>query len=220
MPKGRPRNHSLNDAAFDAITPESAYWMGFLFADGAVGDDGCGSPWLATHLAERDRAHVEKLRAFLGSSHAITRTVGKRLGGPALHFRVRSRPLVAALQRAGMCPGKEKRAPCDALVASRDFWRGAVDGDGSVGAAARYPYFAMHGSATLLDCMRVFLTAHGFSLQRTLTASGIWRLQTRSKRAGEIVRLLYGDATVALDRKLERANAILSAQVQGRNSSK
>jgi hypothetical protein len=220
LPKGARPTCTLDHHAFDEITPASAYWMGFLFADGAVGDDGYGAPWVATHLAERDRGHVEKFRDFLGSNHAITRTVTEqRFGGPAVYFKVRSRRLVDALGKAGMCPGKEKREPCEELVASRDFWRGAVDGDGTIGQYGTYPTFHMCGSEALLTCLQHFLCVHDLGgLRQTRTQSGIYRVQTCSRKATRIIRLLYENATIGLDRKLERAKAILSGQVQDRTS--
>ena len=61
----------LRHNAFDELTPGAAYWVGFLFADGSV--SGCGqSGRVSLRVSERDRDHLVKLRAFLGSTHAIS----------------------------------------------------------------------------------------------------------------------------------------------------
>lgn len=203
LPKGRPPRCTLNHAAFDEITPASAYWMGFLFADGAVGDDSYGAPWLATHLAERDRGHVEKFRDFLGSNHAITRTVTEqRFGGPAVYFKVRSRRLVEALESHGMGPVKSERAPSSDLVDSRDFWRGAVDGDGSFGYYGT-KMFMFCGQARLVNAFISFAARREIQLSRR-TKGSIFRTSATGVRAEKLVEILYAgcEESVALERKL------------------
>jgi len=68
--KGRttPRRYPLNEGAFDTLTPEAAYWLGFLLADGSVSDAGL----LTLRLAAVDREHVERFRAFVGAGHPVT----------------------------------------------------------------------------------------------------------------------------------------------------
>jgi hypothetical protein len=58
--------------AFDEITPESAYWCGFLFADGNVHRRSLQQqPVLSVGVAARDLQQIVKLRSFLGSTHKI-----------------------------------------------------------------------------------------------------------------------------------------------------
>ena len=67
------RYYELNEEAFDAITEESAYWVGFLMADGCVSDPANGRcPTLALALAQRDMHHVVRFREFLGSTHPVS----------------------------------------------------------------------------------------------------------------------------------------------------
>ena len=113
------------------------YWAGFLFADGTIVRR-TGSPEVAVVLAEKDVAHVEKLRSFLGSDPAITRIRKEQqrgnFGGASgtVRFSVRSERLVGRLEHAGMV-ANQGRVACVELAHSADFWRGVVDGDGWVG---------------------------------------------------------------------------------------
>lgn len=62
--------YQLRHDAFDELTPDAAYWIGFLFADGSVFGRG-KSAYVQARLSERDREHLVKLRGFLGSNHKI-----------------------------------------------------------------------------------------------------------------------------------------------------
>ena len=61
----------LNHEAFDIVTNDAAYWIGFLFADGSVIKQQKGAPQVQLRLSEVDRGHLEKFRHFLDSTHAI-----------------------------------------------------------------------------------------------------------------------------------------------------
>jgi transposase-like protein len=67
--KGGRRTHTLDESVFDTITEESAYWIGFLMADGCIGSK---KPVVSLCLADEDRHHVERFRSFLKSSHKIS----------------------------------------------------------------------------------------------------------------------------------------------------
>src|SRR5262245_20146722 len=64
------RSSMLNEAAFDVLTEESAYWAGFMMADGNISVREY-STYVTLGLAEADRDHVAAFRTFLGSTHTI-----------------------------------------------------------------------------------------------------------------------------------------------------
>lgn len=223
---GRPRSCTLDESAFDRITPESARWIGFLFGDGALLVDGEGRRRLAVNLAARDREHLEKLRAFLKSTHAISemRYKERRIGGSfvtesrAVGFRVRSERLAMTLEKFGMARYKKDRRPDDNLIMNTAFWAGVVDADGSIGNTKVnghvYVTFHLCGHEPLISAFQNFLVMkHEISLMRTKTSSGIWRVQTTGRHARRLVELFYANGTgTALQRKLERARAVLRGE--------
>ena len=52
----------VNHMAFDVVTNDAAYWIGFLFADGSVIQQQKGAPVLQLRLSEIDRGQVENFR--------------------------------------------------------------------------------------------------------------------------------------------------------------
>src|SRR5690348_15514045 len=70
----------IRQDAFDELTPEAAYWIGFLFADGSVGISG-QSGRVSVRVSERDKDHLVKLRTFLGSTHKIGTAPAGNYGG-------------------------------------------------------------------------------------------------------------------------------------------
>lgn len=221
---GRPPTCDLDHEVFDVITPESAYWMGFLFADGCITEYRGGAPQVILDLGEKDRAHVEKFRTFLKSTHKIITVQHKRGNIKELQvserksctFRVRSTQLVTALQTRGMVKKGPDRAPVGELENSVDFWRGVVDGDGTVrvhidkrGNGYKYPCLILCGHMPLLEKYQAFLIRQGVSTNIIDTISGIYQIRMLGAPALSIIRLLYANATVALDRKIEMARVIL-----------
>jgi hypothetical protein len=203
------RKRQLRQYAFDELTPDAAYWIGFLFADGSVIGRG-ESAVVQTRLSECDREHLVKLRSFLGSTHKIGVAPAGNYGGyrsrPSVRLSVPSGRLARRLLSLGRYEG-----PIDStLIQSRDFWRGVVDGDGSLGhLASGYAYFALVGSRRLLEAFLAFLQGNGLSARMTIRPDKtIFQVATAGHIAERIVSLLYEDATVALDRKAASAARI------------
>ena len=118
--------HTLRHDAFDLLTPEACYWLGFLFADGCVTYRAGHLPQISVGLAQRDREHLVSLRTFLGSTSSISAPSPTH---GSCQFSVRSARLAERMTALGRYDG-----PLDErLTESRDFWRGVVDGDGSIG---------------------------------------------------------------------------------------
>ena len=199
----------LRHGAFDKLTPAAAYWIGFLFADGSVTSRG-RSGRLYVRVSERDRDHLVKLRAFFGSTHTISAAPAGNYGGypsrPSVRFTVRSARLAQRLLSLGRYEGPIN----DTLTRSRDFWRGVVDGDGSLGLLATgYAYFGLVGSRRLLEAFLAFLRSNGLAARMTIRPDKtIFQIATAGRTAEKIVSFLYGNAQVALDRKAASAAKI------------
>lgn len=224
MPQGRPRSCEIDDHAFDVLTPESLYWIGFLFADGCLHQDGSGSPALVVGLSAVDRGHLEKLRAFLKSTHAISDLPPRNSKpihkggpdiktGPSAYFRVRSKRIFEALSGRGIVT-KSARVPPPDVAQSRDFWRGAVDGDGTVTVNRQqrgyvYPQILLSGQLPLIETFARFLVANDLAPLRPYQGIGVWTIGTVGSTAAQIIRCLYSNTTVALSRKHAVAAAII-----------
>lgn len=228
LPIGKPRTCTVNDAAFDVLTPEALYWAGFIWADGCLHQDvikrprknpaTAGSPALCLGLSVVDRKHLEKLRDFLGSTHKISNRPPRnsqpvRKGGPAIktgptcYYSVRSKRLVAALSSLGIAT-KRPSAPSAAVTSSRDFWRGAVDGDGHVDNDQRYPAINLSGTLLLIEEFCRYLVRQGLTQLVPFEGDGVWIAGTTGSTARAIAEHLYDDAVEALDRKLECVRAM------------
>jgi hypothetical protein len=203
----------LRHDAFDELTPDAAYWIGFLFADGSVNCRG-GSAEVQVRLSECDREHLVKLRAFLGSTHTIGAAPAGNYGGyrsrPSARLSVTSGRLAQRLLSLGRYEGRIDST----LMRSRDFWRGVVDGDGSLGLlASGYAYFGLVGSRRLLEAFLVFLKSNGLGARMTIRPDKtIFQVATAGHTAEKIVSFLYEGATVALDRKAARVAKIAAAK--------
>jgi transposase-like protein len=199
--------------SFDELTPDAAYWIGFLFADGSVSS--CGqSGTVSVRISECDRDHLVKLRAFLGSTHTISAGPAGNYGGypsrPSARFSVRSARLAQQLLSLGRYEGPIN----DTLIQSCDFWRGVVDGDGSLGILATgYAYLGLVGSHRLLEAFLLFLKGNGLGARMTIRSDKtIFQVATAGYTAEKIVSFLYRNAEVALDRKAASAARIAAAR--------
>lgn len=208
--------HTLRHDALDRLTPDAAYWCGFLFADGCVSQRPGRAPEVSLMLSAVDREHVEKLRTFLGSSHAITespaRPAGAYLCKAACRLSVSSAQLASRLRGLGRYEGEID----DQLKDSRDFWRGVVDGDGHLGVHGGHAEVGLAGSRRLLTAYAEFMTAAKVRADGApLTFwphKGSFSVTSSWGTAERIASLLYADAGTALDRKAAVAARIACIQ--------
>lgn len=204
-------------------TPEKAYWLGFIAADGCVITTSSypeGSH-LAVQLAIRDRTHLLKLKEATGALGAVhdEMRAGSRGGrwrsGGSSTLYVYSRRLTKSLLVLGITPRKSATVepwdgPADLMP---HYWRGLIDGDGSLArkGPGLWTVFLCGSEA----CVRGF-AAWAAEICGTKAVpyfnTGCWYVSISGRfQVPKLVRALYGDATVSLDRKQERADLILKA---------
>lgn len=199
---------TLRHDAFEVLTPQACYWLGFLFADGCVSYRPGHLPQISVGLAARDREHLDSLRSFLGSSSRISAPSRTHR---SCQFSVRSQQLAKRLIMLGRYEGTVD----ERLTGSRDFWRGVVDGDGSLGIYRRsktrtssFPQFRLVGSRRLLESFVEFLQDNGIHGLSVRPHKAIYAVGTTCRPAVRIVGLLYADAIPALPRKAVIARSI------------
>jgi hypothetical protein len=185
----------------DIRTQEQAYWLGFLAADGCVGDDGR----ITIGLQIRDLAQLEKFRATLGGEQSIWASDD----GCSVTFC--SRLMANDLAGHGIVPRKSLTARAAHLSEdlARHYWRGVIDGDGCL--SPLYRKLTLVGSEGLLTGFRQFcLTLGPEDLGQVRSRESIFQFAIHGKKARRVIGVLYGDATVYLDRKRIQALSMCS----------
>ncbi len=192
--------HTLNEQAFDTITDESAYWIGFLMADGSI-NHRSGAPEIALVLSSKDIGHIQLFRHFLGSTHAITNVPTTQ----AVRFAVRSHKLVAALERYGIVSNKSFTARVIELENNLHFWRGVIDGDGYINVMSNDRYrLELVGSQALLLQFTYFVQSICPACCVTVRpCRRIFRVGLSGQYAKVLIHYLYPASTIALERKYQ-----------------
>lgn len=68
---GDVRKYKVNENYFNRLTPESAYWLGFILADGCVTNQN----YLKIALASKDKDHLEKFKRSIQTEAPIKDTI-------------------------------------------------------------------------------------------------------------------------------------------------
>lgn len=124
--------YSFNHDYFEEInTPEKAYWLGFIYADGGVSDHE-----LSIKLQISDKEHLKKFNKAINGNFQIAtfdrvcNLNGKTYGG--CQIRVYSTKLVRDLQKLGVYQNKSLTIVFPKIndLLKSHFIRGFFDGDG------------------------------------------------------------------------------------------
>ena len=216
----------LDEHAFDILTPEVEYWLGFLFADGNVSGN-----QLQINLARKDRGHLEKFKAFMKSStniyDGINPATDKTPERQYSKFIVGSELLRKKLLEYRLTERKSATAdPAECLKKSRDFWRGAVDGDGNVSIQFHkehvyngYTYkprteasLSLVGSQGMVEAFKAFVEEHIPEAANKISCrQGLYEYRVQGKKAQQLAAILYDNAQTFLDRKYESAGHVKMA---------
>lgn len=208
-PTYTPRIYNLDESVFDYITNESAYWIGFLMADGGI----TNGNRIVISLHNRDLEHIIKFREFLKSNHPIKpqRDIYSRL-------EIRSKRLVDRLSTFGVVPNKSLIAKIEYLEYNKHFWRGVLDGDGCI-------YFAENkfcssvglcGSEFLISQFKNFMsTIISGSQASILPNKNIYTYKVTGNYAKQAIEYIYYAESPVLNRKSILARKVLEQYKEG-----
>lgn len=195
----KQKGHFLNESKFNEVNQESAYWVGFLAADGSIFKN-----IVSLALSEKDEWHLHKFRLFMEGSQKIIQVNSRH--GKSCRYAFQSEKVVKALLELGVSENKSLTyLPHSCLIGSRDYWRGMVDGDGHVAIhnhrGRPLPRLELCGSfGTIKAFSRVCSKLTGKSNKVSKNKS-IYRISFGGNSAAAISEYLYDDCDLALDRK-------------------
>lgn len=199
---GSKRKHKINEQAFDSITEESAYWIGMLMADGCISDEGS----LKLALATKDKAHVEKFRIFLGSEHPINMITNKTYFTETAEIKISSKKICASLARFGVVPRKSHIAKVSELENNAHYWRGMIDGDGTVIIKNNYPLIQLVGSIHTCEQFQQYVLSISPECKANIhPCRSIFSFCAAGTHAVAVANSCYANCSVSLSRKHKTA---------------
>lgn len=188
-------------------TPEKAYWIGYLMADGYVGNG------QTLTLTSKDKELLEKFKSYFKLPYPIKKVKDTRWNNISTIYRLflYSRKLINDLAQYGIIPrktGKEqiKNIPPEYI---RDFIRGFFDGDGCIRNQGKY---GVGKSFELISSNKFFLkkildilikenNIPSIKIRKTHCPK-VWTFSfARKKSIEKIFNFLYNGATIYLERK-------------------
>jgi hypothetical protein len=194
------RHYSLNQDVFRVLSPESAYALGFIVADGCLTEERHGCI-----LSSKDLVILERIRAVLGSDSPISDRRGCNVLG------VYGRPLYESLLAWGLTPRKSltARLPDVGEALFPHLLRGYFDGDGTVTLKAGTLRMGFtSGARAILDDVAAALGRRlGMPTKEPAArkSQNAFDLAYHGQTALLIADLMYADAgDLCLERKRER----------------
>ena len=199
-------------------TPEKAYWLGFIYADGYIS---------ITHnqykfgisLAEKDCILLKKLNFFLKSSYPINtykQTTGYSKDTIYCRLLISSQKIVEDLIKHGVVEHKTNvlQKPNIDKHLIPHFIRGYIDGDGCITCSERKDKTIAYkvkilGTESILDFIKAFIEENKiatinqyYKRQPDQTVSSIDFGGNEQVR--NFLDLIYKDSTIHLERKYEK----------------
>lgn len=138
--KMRLNRENLKIDFFRTWSPQMAYTLGYIYADGSLEVTSCGTYSLGLGCSTEDEIIILQIREWLGSQHKITREPEKLNAhglrrDPFTRCSISSKVLIQSLIEIGPVPNKSNLDLPFPVISSEfkpHFMRGYLDGDGGV----------------------------------------------------------------------------------------
>lgn len=178
------------DNVFEYINSSSAYWLGILFAEGCICINGL-------QLEMKDREHIEKFIDFINPSPKIKVRESfhhnKRYNKTYSSFcvRINNKEIIKSIENYGF----QKEIPASQLQDNIDFWRGVIDGDGSITWSTKYGYLVLdiNGTHNICKFFKKFCSKYVYTDSKILKVKGrnVYSFRLGGSKAEKIIKLLY-----------------------------
>ncbi|MEU2630889.1 LAGLIDADG family homing endonuclease [Kitasatospora sp. NPDC007106] len=196
---------------FDLENPDHAYMFGFLQADGHLRQGLGNKGSLSVELSARDTPLLEEFKRICPWPSSIrrrTRTTNFAANHTSATWTVCAREFRERLVALGLPPGRKSSTvePPRAPFAERDYLRGLIDADGSLGRTGKdLPFVSLTTASEPLAahfCRYAHALTGPVRTARRNRRDAIYNILFTREDAVAIVRHLYYPGSLALPRKL------------------
>lgn len=219
----RTSQYQANYNSFENIdTPQKAYWLGFLAADGCVYVREHNAS-IILNIHERDVQHLEKFKGFLQSNVKINhhiQTEGYSNNTPMVKLVLNSKKMAQDLIDKGVTPRKSLTLNIPNI--DKEYYLpyilGYFDGDGSISELKSGEFsISFVGTKEILEWINSVLNISNHLEKRQQNDSNNYYIRCGGfNKPYEILKQLYNSVNVHLDRKYEKFKT-LEAVVLNRN---
>lgn len=206
--------YTIKHNFFQIWTPQMAYILGFMFADGNLDRNNIT---LAFEQQARDVEILEKIKKSMQSAHKIESTKKSKY----VRLRINSRQIIQDLKKLGATHNKSKYCTCPNIPKQflQHFLRGFLDGDGWVVVRTKDNRHEIniglcHGCKKfLLELVNQivsekYLTTNNFRTRQKISRKGteslLYQIEWYSHNAIKLLDWIYKDADIFLTRKYEK----------------
>jgi hypothetical protein len=199
----------------EPLSSEAKYWLGFLFADGCLSYQK-NRPLIAISLGKVDSEHLANFANFCGVNSLkfdYSGHLGRSIGSQ-VHFSI-SNEQAERFNSYGIVPRKSmKEVPPPIFESDFDWWRGVIDGDGTILLKKDTPAIGLCGSIFTVTCFANLvekITSHRPKVVSSRNSNLYVARECGLAPAKQLLgKIYYPGCSPALPRKMEVASRIIS----------
>lgn len=195
--------------------PRHSYFFGFIQADGTLRAFPRNRGYLEIELAERDKEILKIFKKLFSSIaspiHKRVRDINFKKRYASYILRIFKKEFREELTKLGFVPGKKFLyiSPPKCEFRERDYIRGLIDADGSVGIAKEgYPFISISVKSEELKaylCEVIErITGERKNIMRN-KRDDVYNIMLVREKAQQFIRYLYYPGCLALKRKIRKA---------------
>lgn len=208
------RKYLLDENVFKELNEQTLYWLGFIASDGNLYVNPRGGKILQFGVHEQDDCHINKVKEFLKTDKPTCYYKSKRSYNgntvitPESKLHICSSVIFDDICSYGIMPKKTFTMEVNDSLMSKHFFRGLFDGDGSI--------YSNNKGKNLVACVvgvyQVLLSFNDFvkskiGVETKLSpCKKIHRLRWYGTAAFKVLKFLYEDSNIYLDRKYNLYN--------------
>lgn len=202
---------------FDLTNPKLSYLFGFLQADGHLRQLSRNRGRIEVELHVQDRTILEKFTNLITVHSYIrerTRDTNFKKQYKSVTWSVFDLGFRTVLNELGLPYGKKSKIISTPTVpfSEIDYWRGVIDGDGSLGLTAnQYPFLSLITTSPFLHCAYTEFLFQKIGQRKITTPNKrdkAFNICVFKENAQKLIGELYYPGCICLDRKLKSAEMV------------